>query len=137
MSAFRSAGKRVYVPPSKYQTDGKPYLPPKRPQYQTEGRPAIPNTRPAELAGMQQRAGERDRRSAQPILKPGAGLSSLANNNPRNNLTPARPQGLEEIGNSIKNVSEPMNWVQTCPRHGKYYGKGALTGCPKCVGYIR
>jgi hypothetical protein len=30
-----------------------------------------------------------------------------------------------------------MHWVQSCPRHGKYSGTGALTGCPKCVGYIR
>jgi hypothetical protein len=137
MSAFRSASKRVYVPNQKYQTDGKPYLPPKQQQYQTDGRPAIPNTRQVELSGMQQRVGERDRRIAQPILKPGEEMSSVAIKNPRNNLTPAKPQGLEELGMSVKNVSEPMHWVQSCPRHGKYYGKGALTGCPKCVGYIR
>lgn len=137
MSAFRSAGKRVYVPNSKYQTDGRPYLPPKQSQYQTDGRPAIPNTRQVELSGMQQRVGERDRRIAQPILKPGAEMSGVAISNPRNNLTPAKPQGLEEAGMSVKNVSEPMHWVQSCPRHGKYYGKGALTSCPKCVGYIR
>jgi len=126
MSAMRSAAKRVYVPNSRYQTDGKPYLPP-RSAYQTEGRPAIPNTRPA----------ERDRRIAQPLGKPGV-MDGVADNNPRHNLKPANAWTAAELkGMGEKTSGEPMHWVQSCPRHGKYSGTGALTGCPKCVGYIR
>ncbi len=126
MSAFRSASKRAYVPNTRYQTDGKPYLPPK--QYQTEGRPAIPNTGPAvSLPNMQQQAAGRDRRIAQPQYHVDAevfqkGVKTL--------------ETKAALGEGVQ-AGSPMHWVQSCPRHGKYYGRGALTGCPKCVGYIR